>query len=161
VADQADSSLPAAIEREVEAALGDAAIYEIGSYGWLNENDADPEYIGHAMWQVDQPSIDHNALLGESPVRRRPKDIEKEILTAGEDFCGLMLASRLSIGLMLLWTRQAAKHPLHASPIFWVHHTDAFLKLAIASDRLRDLLIVACTGTSAKSYKAKYKRNRL
>lgn len=153
--------LPAALEREVQSALVEAKIYDIGSYGWLNENDPDPDFIGHAMWQIDQPSIEHNALLGETPVRRRPEQVEKEILIAGEDFCGLMQASRLSIGLTLIWNRQAHDNPWNESPFFWVHHTDAFLKLAIASDRLRDLLIVACTGTSANSYKGKAKRNRL
>jgi len=39
------------------------------------------------------------------------RDIEREILTAGEDFCGLMQAARLSIGLALLWQTQAHKDP--------------------------------------------------
>jgi hypothetical protein len=47
-----------ALKREVQAALKDAAIYEIGSYGWLNEDEPDPEFIGHAMWQVDAPPLD-------------------------------------------------------------------------------------------------------
>lgn len=46
-----------AIKREVQAALKDAAIYEIGSYGWLNKDEPDPEFIGHAMWQ-DAPPLD-------------------------------------------------------------------------------------------------------
>jgi hypothetical protein len=152
---------PATLEREVRSVLNDAAIYDIDSYGWLNENDPDPEFIGHAMWQTDQPSIDLNALMGEQPVRRRPEEAEKPILTTGEDFCGLMQASRLSIGLALLWHRQARKNSWNESPFFWLHHMDAILKLAIASDRLRDLLIVSCTGASLKSYKSKAKRNRL
>lgn len=159
--DRVITCIPVEFEREVESALVDASIYDIGSYGWLNENDADPEFIGRAMWQTDQPSLEYTALFGDSPVQRRPEEIEKDILIAGEDFCGLMQASRLSIGLTLLWKQQAHKNPLNESPFFWVHHTDAYLKLAIASDRLRDLLIVACTGSSAKPYKDKAKRNRL
>lgn len=144
--------LPEALKREVQTALKDASIYDIGSYGWLNEHDADPEFVGHAMWQIDQPLINQTALFGEGPVRRRPKDIEKEIITLGEDFCGLMEASRLSIGLALVWKRPAQENPINESTFFWLHHTDAFLKLAIASDRLRDLLIVACIGKAPRVY---------
>jgi hypothetical protein len=152
---------PSAFEREVNSALKEASVCDIDSCGWLNENDPDPDFIGHAMWQTDQPTIDLHALLGETPVRKRPKDVEKEILTAGDDFCGLMTISRLSIGLMLMWQRQARDNLLNESSFFWLHHTDAFLKLAIASDRIRDLLIVACTGTEPKIYKKKDPRNRL
>jgi len=151
--DRKKSTLPEAFENAVEIALNEASIYDIGSYGWVNENDEDTDLIGHAMWQTNQPSFDHNALFREAPVHRRPKEIEKEILVAGEDFCGLMQASRISIGLMILWYPQARQKPFNENSFFWVHHTDAFLKLSIASDRLRDLLIVACTGNTAKSYK--------
>ena len=146
-----------ALQRDVQEALKEASIYAIGSFGWVSENDADPEFLGHAMWQVDQPTLDQNALFGEGPVRRRPKDIEKEILICGEDFCGLMEMSRLSIGLSLVWKSQAQQNPINESNFFWLHHTDSFLKLAMASDRLRDLLIIACAGTTAKRYKKKQK----
>lgn len=152
--------IPSAVERDVEATLVAAQVYEIGSYGWLNENDADPDFVGHAMWQTDQPYIDHNALFGEAPVQRRPNETEKQILTIGEDFCGLMQASRLSIGLALLWEPHARRNVLNDSNYFWLHHTDAFLKLAIASDRLCDLLVVACTGDKPNVFKNANKQNR-
>jgi hypothetical protein len=155
--------LPAALEREIESVLSRAKVYKIDSCGWLNENDPDPDLIGHAMWQTDQPSIDYNALFGENPVARRPDDVEKEILTAGEDFYGLMESSRLSIGLTLLWHPQARGKLLSESPFFHLHYTDAFIKLAIACDRIRDLLVIACTGASAADYKNQKdnsKRNR-
>jgi hypothetical protein len=146
------SLVPSALKRKVEVALNEASIYEINSYGWISENDPDPEFIGHAMWQVDQPPLDHSALFGEAPVHRRPKDIEKELLVCGEDFSGLMEMARLSIGLALIWKSQAQENPINESSFFWLHHTDSFLKLAMASDRLRDLLIIACTGTRARRY---------
>jgi hypothetical protein len=153
--------LPAALDREVRSALKNAQIYDITSYGWLNQNDPDPNFIGYAMWDTDAPSIDLDALSGEQPVCRRPSEIEKVILTAGTDFTGLMQASRLSIGLALVWHRQPSHDPFGDSPFYWLHHTDAFLKLAIVSDRLRDLLVVACTGNSPRSYKRQAKKNRL
>lgn len=152
--------LPAALECEVQAALAAAAIHDIGSYGWLNEWDTDPEFIGHAMWQTEQPHLNLKALIGDSPVSRRPSDVEKQILTLGEDFCGLMQSSRLSIGLALVWTPHAKRNVLNESQYLWLHHTDACLKLAIASDRLRDLLVVACTGKRPKDYKDLSKKNR-
>jgi hypothetical protein len=155
VTEELSPSFHNAIKREVKAALAEASIFDIGSYGWLNHNDPDPEFIGHAMWQTDGPSIDDAALFGERAVRSRPKDIEREILTSGEDFWGLMEASRLSIGLALVWKRQARDNPINESAYFWLHHTDSFLKLAMASDRLRDLLIIACTGAPPKPYSKK------
>jgi hypothetical protein len=153
--------LPAALDREVRSALNDAQIYDIASYGWFNENDPDPNFIGHAMWDTDQPSINHDALFGEHPVRQRPSEVEKVILTAGQDFTGLMQASRLSIGLALVWHHQPRHDPFGDSPFYWLHHTDSFLKLAIASDRLRDLLLLACTGNSPRFYRSQARRNRL
>lgn len=138
---------------EIEAALLKEKVYDIGAIGWLNADNPDPDLIGHAMWQLDQPSIDFNALWGEHPVHDRPEDLEKEILTAGEDYCGVMQACRLSIGLALIWYQQAYETPFNQDSFFWMHHTDAFLKLEIASDRLRKVLIVACTGASSKKFK--------
>lgn len=152
--------LPPAIEKEVQSALRNAHIYDIDSYGWLNEDDPDPDFIGYAMWDMDQPSIDPDALIGEKPVHRQPTEIEKFILTAGTDFTGLMQASCLSIGLALVWHHQAQHDPFGDSPFYWLHYTDSFLKLAIASDRLRDLLVVACTGNLPLFYKSQAKRNR-
>lgn len=147
------------LENSVEAALQSANIYEMGSYGWLNENDVDPNYVGHAMWQTDQPHVELDVHLGDQPVRRRPKAIDENILTLGEDFNGLMLASRLSIGLVLLWKTRETSNLLNESAFFWLHHIDAYLKLDIASDRLRSLLVMACTGLNAEEYKLRDKKN--
>jgi hypothetical protein len=156
----ATSSLLETLEQEVRSILDAAKVFDIASCGWLNANDPDPEFIGHAMWQVDQPGLDHAALFGEQPVRQCPGALDDVVLGLGEDFTGMMQASRLSIGLSLLWHQQARGHLLGQSPFYWLHHTDALLKLAIASDRLRDLLIVACTGASPSSYKGANQRNR-
>ena len=153
--------IPAALDREVTSALNDAQIYDIASYGWSNESDPNPNFIGYAMWDMDRPSIDLDALFAEQAVGRRPSEIEKIILTTGQDFTGLMQASRLSIVLALVWHRQATHDPFGDSPFYWLHHTDSFLKLAIASDRLRDLLVMTCTGDSYRSYKSQTRRTRL
>jgi hypothetical protein len=145
-------SFHADLENRVQAALNKASVFSIGSFGWLNENDPDPDFIGHAMWQVDAPPVDR-FIIDDSQNQKIPSELEKEIYITGEDFWGLMEASRLSIGLALVWKDEAQRNPVNQSSFLWLHYTDAFLKLAIASDRLRDLLIVACTGGPAKIYK--------
>lgn len=146
------SSVLATFERRVKAALAKASLFEIGSYGWLNDEDPDPTLVGHAMWQLRERNLDAPALLGEAPLSRRPDELDKAIQVAGEDFCGLTLAARWSIGLALVWKTHGEDDPFNEQPFFWVHHTDAFLKLAIASQRIRDLLILACTGGSVRAY---------
>lgn len=141
------------IESAAVAEANAARIYDIGAYGWLNENDVDDEYVGHAMWQLEPP-LSH-ALedpFGERPVHVRPTETDKGAVVAGEDFCGMMRLARMSIALALAWRKHRPSHPLDSHPYFWLHHTDAVLKLSVAADRLRDLMIVACTGGGAKEF---------
>jgi hypothetical protein len=42
--------------RDIEALLPQIGI--ANSYGWQNADDADPEFIGHAMWQTNAPLDD-------------------------------------------------------------------------------------------------------
>jgi hypothetical protein len=146
------------LERRVESTLIATSLFDIGSFGWLNAEDPDPSLIGHAMWQSREGDLDFNAIMGEAPVRRRPDEIDRDIHVAGEDFCGLMQASRWSIGLALVWKGRDDGNPYNENPFFWVHHTDAFLKLSIASNRLRELLILACFGEPVTSYHEACKR---
>lgn len=147
------------LEAAVVDVLNGAGLYDIGSYGWLNENDADPELVGHAMWQVDQP-LSRTLMdpFDEQPVRERPSERDKQVLIAGEDFCGMMRLARLSIGLALLWRAHRPGRLFDDESYFWLQHTDAVLKLAIASDRLRDVLVVACTGDRVAKYKESAKK---
>ena len=39
-------------EREIERRLNEAKLWPLSSYGWVDENTAEPEFIGYAMWQV-------------------------------------------------------------------------------------------------------------
>jgi len=41
------------LRSEAEDLLQEAGVFEFDSYGWLNADDADPEFVGHAMWQTD------------------------------------------------------------------------------------------------------------
>lgn len=70
-----------------------------------------------------------------------------------------MEASRLSIGLALVWAPHARLNVLAESTYFWLHHMDAFMKLAIASDRLRDLLVITCAGEMPDVFKKANRQN--
>jgi len=48
--------LDEALRRRAEELLNAALVWKIGSYGWLNAYDADPEFVGHAMWQTNSGS---------------------------------------------------------------------------------------------------------
>ena len=151
----------ASLESAARELLHTAGVYDIGSYGWLNENDVDPEFVGHAMWQLDQPLVRPlDDPFDERPVLERPSPRDQQVLVAGEDFCGMMRLARSSIGLALLWRTYRPGHPLDDQPYLDLHQTDAILKLAIASDRLRDVLVVACTGDTVDTYQYAAKANR-
>ena len=147
------------LQNELEEALRKAEILDIDAYGWLNAHDVDPEYAGHAMWQMHAPPAD-DLFPDNKPLPRRPADAEADIVQAGEDFCGMMKASRYSIGMALLWTQEAKDKPMDTSSPFWLHRIDASLKLEIASDRIRKVLICAATGESWSKYKNRQPKRR-
>src|ERR1035441_4590134 len=99
--DAAQSSIGkelASLESAARELLHTAGVYDIGSYGWLNENDVDPDLVGHAMWQLDQPlARPLDDPFDERPVLERPSPRDKQVLVAGEDFCGMMRLARSSI----------------------------------------------------------------
>lgn len=125
------------IELAAVAEANAAEIYDIGAYGWLNENDVDDEHVGHAMWQLEPPlSHARDDLFGESPVHVRPTETDKGALVAGEDFCGMMQLARMSIALALTWRKHRPSHPLDSHPTFGSATLTPF-----SSSRL---LLIAC-----------------
>lgn len=135
-------------------------VHDIGDYGWQSEDTEDPDYIGHAMWQTNPPvETEWEYLFGNGPVRHRPTEKEKLLTVAGNDFEGLMRASRLSIGLCLLHKLIATQKPLDDDHYFWLHYTDAILQLNIAADRIREYFIVAFFNETSEEYKAKERKN--
>ncbi|MEN6623366.1 MAG: hypothetical protein ABFD50_17695 [Smithella sp.] len=148
------------IDQEAGNLLLSQAIYDIGNYGWQSEDTEDPDYIGHAMWQINPPvEIEWDYMFDNGPVRNRPTEKEKLLTVAGSDFEGLMRASRLSIGLCLLHEKIAVQKPLDDNHYFWLHHTDSILQLNMASDRIREYFIVAFFDETSDSYKKKGRKN--
>ena len=75
------------LKQEIAEQLRSREVYDIGHYGWQDENTPDPQFLGHAMWQVDPPlQQDHNSLLDDTPVRHRPSVEEEVLAVSGSDF---------------------------------------------------------------------------
>ena len=47
------------LRNSTEELLCSRGVFDVDAYGWLNENDEDPEFIGYAMW-AQSPPYDHD-----------------------------------------------------------------------------------------------------
>ncbi|HGN0599467.1 TPA: hypothetical protein ACKRJ1_002517 [Pseudomonas aeruginosa] len=148
------------LDQETNSLLLANNVYDIGNYGWQSEDTEDPDYIGHAMWQISPPfETEWEYLMGTGPVRHRPSEKEKLLTVVGNDFEGLMRASRMSIGLCLLHKSIAEQKPFDDNRYFWLHYTDAMLQLNMASDRIRDYFIASIFDQTSEEYKKKGRNN--
>ena len=147
------------MRREIERLLREEKLWSFDSFGWLNENDADPEFSGHAMWQIDAPS-DPYLYYGVSRGRsdKAPPDPAKwQILSAvsGADFCGLMEAARMTIGLLLFQAALLRGNIFYDDSSFDLHRMNSVIILSTSSDRLRELFITTVFQKSTKQYERK------
>lgn len=148
------------LDREAADLLLSHEIYDIGNYGWQLEDTEDPEYIGHAMWQINPPvETEWDYMFNAGEVRCRPTEKQKLLTVAGSDFEGLMRASRLSIGLCLLHKSIAMTEPLADNHYYWLHHTDSILQLNMASDRVREYFVVTFFDKTSEEYKNNGRKN--
>lgn len=144
------------LNQEIAEQLRSCEVYDIGHYGWQDENTPDPQFLGHAMWQVDPPlQQDHNSLLGDTPVRHRPS-VENEVLAvSGSDFEGLMRLSRVSLGLSLWHQKFAELETFEDNDHFWLHYLSTMVMLNAASDRLREFFVMSFFRTNTNAYNSK------
>ncbi len=124
---------------QIKRAAEGAGLYAVESYGWLNENDADPEFLGHAMWQTEQPMLAEST---DAPLSR----VDVELLTAGEDFYGLMEAARIAAGLAVFRLPHVSGQPFHNDHLFWSQTLQAVIALGTATDRLREFARIGFRG---------------
>lgn len=127
-------------------------VWDIDSYGWLNQRDPDPEHIGYVMW-VQQPPYDHDIMRWQYdlPPRRAPTAQEQALMELGHDFFGLMKTARHCIGQALLYEPHAKPMEIESGE-FDFSEFAALAALIAAADRIRDFVITAVLGakTSAK-----------
>jgi len=147
------------LDRRAEVLLREKRLYDIGNYGWLDQDNVDPAHAGHAMWQTDPPvEVDWEFLFNGAAVSSRPTENQKTLIVAGHDFEGVMRAARVSIGLCLIHEELALKAIFSENHYFWIHQMHAVLLLNIASDRIREYFVVAMFKCTADAYKRNGKK---
>ena len=123
----------------IESLLLNAGVYDVDAYGWKNQNDVDLDFAGYAQWTLDPP-YDVYAMPAECP-NRAATVREERLMALGSEFFGVMKASRYAIGSALL--HQGDLDPWDVTPHpFEFNEISALVSLSIASDRLRDFVIV-------------------
>ena len=126
-----------------ERLLRDRQVLDIDQYGWWDENEIDPDFVGYAMWQLTPPyEPDFDAWQRNVRPNRAPSDKERRLMEWGNDFFGLMKTARHFIGQAL--EEQPNVQPLRIDPArFDFAEFAALASLVAAADRLRDFLIIA------------------
>jgi hypothetical protein len=140
---------------EIEEILNAEDVFPVSSYGWIDHDTEDPEYVGHAMWQTDPPfQHDFSTLLGGGIVHYEPS-LRDEVLTRnGDDFEAVMISARRSIGMALARVRTIQPLAQDHGEEFWQDYSTCMMLLAIASDRIRDFLVMAVENEEYNSRKA-------
>lgn len=153
----AQKELADQIRESIMALLRSNSIYDLGSYGWLNADDADPDLIGHAMWQTDSLSfrlLDARMAAMQSKTAKFPEleTWQRFLISVGGDFEGLMDTARLAIGLALFEREVGDTERFGGDSFFQLHLIAALVTLGAASDRLRDVFIAAIFHLRTKKY---------
>jgi len=138
------------LRKTTEELLCSHGVFDVDAFGWLNEDDVDPEFVGYAMWALSPPyNHDFESWQNSTPPDRAPTKAEQQLMELGHDFFGLMKTARHFIGHALL--HQPAVGPLRIEPTdFDFSEFAALVALTAASDRLRDFIIVTTLGTTTK-----------
>jgi hypothetical protein len=135
-----------ALRKTTEELLHSRGVFDVDAFGWLNEDDVDPEFVGYAMWTLSAPyNYDDEAWQNKTPPNKAPTEAEQQLMQLGHDFFGLMKTARYFIGHALL--HQPTVRPLRIEATeFDFNEFAALVALAAAADRLSDFIIVATLG---------------
>jgi hypothetical protein len=135
-----------ALRKNTEELLCGRGVFDVDAFGWLNENEVDPEFVGYAMWALSPP-YDHHFVNWEDDTlpSRAPTEVEQRLMELGHDFFGLMKTARHFIGHALL--HQPGVRPLRIQPTeFDFNEFAALTALTAAADRLSDFIIITTLG---------------
>jgi hypothetical protein len=134
------------LRNTTEELLRGRGVFDVDAFGWLNENDVDPEFVGYAMWALSPPyDHDFDGWQNNTPPARAPTKAEQQLMELGHDFFGLIKTARYFIGHALL--HQPAVLPFRIEPTdFDFNEFAALVALTAAADRLSDFIIVTTLG---------------
>lgn len=140
------------LQAETSLLLVTNRIYEIGAYGWLNEDTVDPEYAGHAMAQIDPPGYEEKKLM----------PWQKDCAIAHADFQGIMEMARLSMGFAFFHGQEVKDNIfLNDNNLFNLHWMGSVVALSTAADRIRELFVTSIFEKQINQYQAgDYKGNK-
>jgi hypothetical protein len=134
-----------------EILLVERGVFDIDHYGWLNEDDVDPEFVGYAMWVLNAPyDHDFTAWQDGKPRLKAATRQEQTLMEWGHDFFGLMKTARYFIGQGLMEQTQVTPLEIEATRFDFAEFA-ALAALGAAADRLRDFLVVAVLQAKTKS----------
>ncbi len=151
-----------AIRQEAEQLLISHGIHDIQTYGWEDADTVDPEYVGHAMWQMNPPfEPDWSSIFEGTPVKYKPTARDEILVLNGEDFAGTMTFARRSLGVALLYSAIVESNAIGENVEFWHEYATTMQWLNVASDRIRDYFVMASFGKKTaqafrKAYKSQY-----
>jgi hypothetical protein len=131
----------AVIHAAVDQLLTQNHIYKLANHGWVGPDDVDPEAVGHAIWQLEDPA---DPVLARAWFETEPLILpEWKTLcsVAGADFEGLMNGARLSIGHALFQTERIGESLDDEDSLGAVHSRAALMSLGAASERIRDYFV--------------------
>jgi len=147
---------------EIDQILFAEGIYAVESYGWLDHDEADPEYLGHMMWQTDPPfKPDFSIVTGGGAVTYVPTRRDEVLTRNGEDFVAVMNAARRIMGNALMRWNAVDGNVIGASDEFWEDYSICTMLLSIASDRMRDFLVMALENVEYDSGKTESDRGSI
>ena len=139
-----------ALRKKIEKLLHSRDVFDVDAFGWLNEYDVDPEFVGYAMWALSPPYDHHLMRSSDEAPSRAATEAQQRLMELGHDFFGLMKTARHFIGYALL--HQPAVRPLRVHPTeFDFNEFAALTALTAVADRLRDFIIVTALEIKPKS----------
>ncbi|SED60106.1 hypothetical protein SAMN05444161_3561 [Rhizobiales bacterium GAS191] len=141
------------LSEETGELLRDARIWKFSSYGWQDADTPDPEFIGHAVWQLRRAGefeeIDWNSSAEAQP--QKVPEWRRIVTIQGADLEGLMELARQSIGLVLFYST-ARQFPFADQTYFELHWINSILHLSMCSDRLREIFVAVVFKKSSDDY---------
>jgi hypothetical protein len=134
-------------------------IYPFLDYGWDGPDEYSTEYVGIAMYFTDPP-FELDLPFSEHPPAS-PSEADEAYHLAYEDFVGAMDVARTMLGIAFYCYENRKPAPiLDDEEAFWLYVGNTSLWLNIASDRIRDFLVMARFGVPFETYKGQDRNNR-
>src|SRR5260370_42090975 len=102
-----------ALRKEAEELLHSRGVFDVDRFGWLSQDEVDPEYVGYAMWALSPPYDHHLMRSSDEAPSRAATEAQQRLMELGHDFFGLMKTARHSTVYALLHQPAARLLRLH------------------------------------------------